>query len=175
MDAVASLREQFKHQHGILEGTMQDVTADQAQWSPPGRANPLGASYAHTVLGEDVMVNGLVKGGAPMFVTSWAGKAGVSEPPPMPDQGDWDAWARKVNVDLGALRQYAQAVYQNTDEYLASLDGSGLDRDIDLSAFHLGKQTVGWFLSNMLVPHVANHCGEIACLKGIQDAKGYPF
>ena len=175
MDGIAMLREEFKHQHGILEGTMQDVTAEQAQWSPPGRANPLGASYAHTVLGEDVMVNGLVKGGAPMFVTSWAGKAGVSEPPPMPDQGDWDAWARKVNVDLGALRQYAQAVYQNTDEYLASLDGSGLDRDIDLSAFHLGKQTVGWFLSNMLVSHVAHHCGEIACLKGIQDAKGYPF
>jgi len=85
MDAVASLREQFKVAHGMLEGTMADVTADQAQWSPPGRANPLGASYAHTVLGEDVMVNGLVKGGAPMFVTSWAGKAGVSEPPPMPD------------------------------------------------------------------------------------------
>ena len=175
MDSVATLREQFKTAHGMLEGTMQDVTADQASWSPPGIANPLGATYAHTAIGEDLMVNGMLKGAAPFALSSWASKAGVSEPPPMPDQGDWDQWARKVKVDVGALRQYAQAVYQNTDQYLASLDDAALDKEIDLSAFHLGKQTVGWFLGNILLSHVHHHCGEISCLKGVQGTKGYPF
>lgn len=175
MDSAALLREQFKVAHGILEGTMQDVTAEQAHWSPPGVANPLGASYAHIIFAEDVMVNSLVQGKAPMLMTSWAGKTGLSEPHPPPDHGPWDEWARKVNVDLGALRQYAQAVYQNTDEYLASLDNAGLSREMDLSSFELGTQTVGWFLGNIVLSHAHHHCGEISCLKGLQGAKGYPF
>ena len=175
MEPAAVLREQFKVAHGMLEGTMQDVTEAQAHWSPPGIAHPVGASYAHIITGEDVMVNGLVQGKPPMFATSWAGKAGFSEPPPMPDQGDWDQWARNVKIDLGQLRQYAQAVYQNTDAFLASLDGTGLQRELDLAAFHLGKQTLGWFLGNILLSHTHHHCGEVSCLKGIQGAKGYPF
>ena len=175
MDSSALLKEQFKQAHGILEGTVQDVAADQAQWSPPGRANPLGATYAHVAIGEDMMINGLVQGKPPMFASSWAGKVGVSEPPPMPDQGDWDEWAHKVKVDLGQLRQYAQAVYQNTDEYFGSIKEDDLNREIDLSAFHLGKQTLGWFLGNILLSHISHHCGEISCLKGLQGAKGYPF
>ena len=175
MHQVEVLREQFKVAHGILEGTMQDVTAEQAQWSPPGIANPLGATYAHTVVGEDMILNGMVRGAAPLFATSWAGKIGVSEPPPTPDQGSWDQWARSVKVDLPALKQYAQAVYANTDEYFASLDGSALESEIDLSRFQLGKQTVGWFLGNIMLSHVHQHCGEVSCLKGLQSAKGYPF
>ena len=175
MDTVAALRQQFTTAHGILEGTMQDVTAEQAQWSPPGMANPIGANYAHIVTGEDMILNGMVKGAAPLFAGSWAGKIGLSEPPPTPDQGSWDQWARGVKVDLPALKQYAQAVYANTDEYLAGLNGEELEREIDLSAFHLGKQTVGWFLGNMMLSHVSHHCGEVACLKGLQGAKGYPF
>lgn len=175
MDNVAMIREQFKQAHSFLEGTMHDVSQEHAHWSPPGVANPLGATYAHTVLGEDLMVNGLVKGVPPMFATNWAGKLGLSAPPPMPNEGPWDQWARTVKVDLSALKQYAQAVYQNTDEYFASLDGIGLEREIDLSAFQLGKQTLGWFLSNIMLSHISTHCGEVACLKGLQGAKGYPF
>jgi len=31
------------------------------------------------------------------------------------------------------------------------------------------------FLLNNLLYNAAAHCGEIACLKGLQGAKGYPF
>jgi hypothetical protein len=169
-----SLREAFDGSHQILEQTMADVTADQAGWSPPGIANPLGATYAHTVLSEDMMVNGMLKGSAPIMATSFAGKAGVSEPPPPPDK-DYGEWARKVQVDLAAAREYAKAVYQNTSDYVGSLNESDLQRPLDLSAFQLGQQTVGWFLTNVLLWHVNAHCGEISCLKGLQGARGYPF
>jgi len=174
MDAVLLLRGQYESAHGLLEGTMQDVTPEQAHWSPLGKANPLGASYAHTVIGEDMMVNGLVRGGAPLFASTWASKIGLSEPPPQPGES-WDQWARRVRIDLPALRQYAQAVYKASDECLASLGGDGLNRPLDLSGFGLGQQTVGFFLGNILLSHANNHCGEISCLKGLQGAKGYPF
>jgi hypothetical protein len=175
MDPVAVLRGQFTTAHGILEGTVQDVTSEQAQWLPPGIANPLGATYAHIIVGEDRLLNEMVRGDRPMFASSWAGKTGLSALPPARDQGSWDAWARSVEIDLPTFRQYAQAVYANTDQYLASLNGDDMERELDLSAYQLGKRAAGWFLGNIMLSHVHHHCGEISCLKGLQGAKGYPF
>jgi len=174
MDATSLFRQQLREAHWLLEETMKDVTPEQAHWTPPGIANPLGASYAHAVLSEDFLINGMLKGSAPLAASAWAGKLGLSEPPPSPTES-WDKWGRRVRVDLGALREYAQAVYKASDEYLASINGDTLSRPLDLSAFGAGEQTVAWLLNNAVVGHVAGHCGEVACLKGLQGAKGYPF
>ena len=81
MEAGSSLREQFEGAHQILEQTMADVTPEQAQWSPPGKANPLGATYAHAILAEDMMVNGVLKGSAPDI---GAVESTPTLPPPSP-------------------------------------------------------------------------------------------
>lgn len=173
MDVKTLLREQFKSAHGLLEGTMQDVTAEQAQWSPPGKANPVGATYAHAILSEDAMLNGMVKGAAPLFATTFADKTGLSEALP-PDQ-PWDAWSRSVQIDLDVLRAYAKAVYAATDEYVASATDDELARELDLSGFNMGKQSVAVFAGTLMVSHLNNHCGEVSSMKGVQGAKGYPF
>ena len=36
----------------------------------PGNANPLGTSYAHVLLAEDAIVNGMLKGTPPLAATS---------------------------------------------------------------------------------------------------------
>jgi DinB family protein len=177
MDGIATVRQALGDAHAQLEATMQDVTPELAHWPPPGTANPLGATYAHVVISEDMIVHGMLQQGAPLFATTWAGRTGISEPMPMPGP-EWEnygAWARRVRVDLGALREYAQAVYAATDTYLASLPTDALDRQLDLSALGMGQMTLAWVFSRMLFGHVDNICGEIACLKGIQGAKGYPF
>jgi hypothetical protein len=78
-------------------------------------------------------------------------------------------------VDLAALRAYAQAVYKNTETYLASLTEADLDRPVDLSVAGMGQVNVGWILNGLVIAHTSNICGEISCLKGIQGARGYPF
>jgi hypothetical protein len=177
--AVSLLRAQYQNAHEVLEGTLQDVTSEQAHWRPPGIANPLGATYAHILISEDGVINGMLKGSGPLSVSTWAGKIGVSELPPMPGPEvgglpSWDEWARRVKVDQAALQSYAQAVYAATDEYLASLTDEDLNRSLDLSGLGVGQQTLGWLLSLML-SNVNWHTGEISCLKGLQGAKGYPF
>src|SRR5712691_7626626 len=114
MDAVSLLRMQLVLAHYVLEGTMADVTAEQADWTPPGVATPLGASYIHTVMSEDALINGLLKQQAPLSATQFAQKLGVSEPMPMPgpDWANYGAWTRRVKVDLPVFREYAQAVYK---------------------------------------------------------------
>ncbi|HXV43061.1 MAG TPA: DinB family protein [Anaerolineae bacterium] len=175
---VSLLQMQLKAAHEFLEGTMQGATTTQAHWSPPGLANPLGATYAHVALSEDGIINGMLKGSAPLFATSWEGKVGLNALPPLPGPGQnglpaWNEWARQVQVNLAALQQYAQAVYANTEEYLASLSDDDLDRALDLSALGLGQHTVASLLSTAL-SNVQWHCGEIACLKGLQGMRGYP-
>jgi hypothetical protein len=99
MDAVSLFRQQLKDAHWLLDETVKDVTAEQAHWAPPGVANPLGASYAHAVLSEDFIINGMLKGAAPLAMSTWAGKIGLSEPPPPPTE-PWDKWGRRVRVDV---------------------------------------------------------------------------
>ena len=169
---TALLRQQFKQGHEFLEGTMQRVTSEMAHWPPPGKAQPLGANYAHVLISEDFLVNGLLKGAAPLLASTQAGKVGVSELPPQAPP--WNEWAGRVQVDVEALRSYAQAVYEATDGYVASLSDEDLDRPLDLSAIGFGQQTLGFMLS-ILVFNVHTHTGEIACLKGLQGQQGYPF
>ena len=138
--------------------------------------NPAGALYAHAVVAEDGVINGMLKGSAPLFASTWAGKTGLSEPMPMPGP-DWEKygeWAQSVRLDLPALKEYAQAVYANTDQYLASLTAGDLDRSIDLSAMGLGTQTVGWVIGRLIIGHADNLTGECSALKGLQGLRGYP-
>jgi hypothetical protein len=177
MDAMQLLRLQIDFAHQVMEGTMADVTPEQAHWSPPGRATPLGASYAHVVVSEDAIINGMLKQAAPLMAAGWAGRTGLSEPMPMPgpEWGDYAGWNRRVRVDLPALKEYAQAVYASTNEYFASLSSEDLDTPLDLTALGFGHTNLGWVLSILVVGHANNIAGEISCLKGLQGAKGYPF
>jgi len=169
---VSMLRAQFKGAHDVLEGTMQEVTPETAAWQPPGNANAIGPNYAHVVTGEDAILLGMARGAAPLLATSWAGKIGLSEMPPL--DGKWHEWSQRVAIDLPALRTYAQAVYATTDAYLGGLTDANLGQTLDLSAMGFGQQTLGWLLG-IMIANVQWHTGEIACLKGLQGQKGYPF
>ncbi|MDX1520960.1 MAG: DinB family protein [Anaerolineae bacterium] len=171
MNAISTLQQGLQWAHELLEMVMDDVTPEQLVWEPPGIANPVGALYVHAVAGEDGVVNALLRGGAPLFATDWADKTGASEP-----RFDMTLeWARSLQVDLPACREYAQAVYAATDGYLTSLTPDDLTGEVDLTGVNLGKRPLGWCLNALVIAHLNNMAGEISCLKGIQGAKGYPF
>ncbi|MGH2613944.1 MAG: DinB family protein [Thermomicrobiales bacterium] len=180
MSSARLLQDQLCQAHEFLDGTMDGVTDEQLHWQPEGFANPLGATYAHLVLGEDAFVSALA-GARPLFEDGRADRVGVSELPPMAEPGalvrlepEWHDWARSVRVDLPVLREYAAAVHATSDRYLGSLDDQDLDQMIDLSGVGFGQQSLAWILSEGLVGHVRAHWGEIACLKGMQRGKGFP-
>jgi uncharacterized damage-inducible protein DinB len=165
---VSLLRAQFQGAHSWFEGTVADVTDLMAHWQPAGQAQPIAAHYVHVLTAEDYFFNAMLTGGTPIMA---AGDAGFSEPPPM---GSWAEWSSRVRVDMSALRGYAQKVYAATDAYLASLSDEDLTRELDLTAVGLGHMSLGMFVSTVLI-NCSNHCGEIACLKGLQGVKGYPM
>jgi hypothetical protein len=171
MDSLTVLREGIRWGHDLVEQVMADVTTEQAHTAPAGSAHSIAAIYAHGILAEDGSINGMLRGGAPLFVARWAATCGV----PAPTMVLSEAWSRGLRVDLEALRQYSQAVSEATEAYLATLNSTDLDEIKDLSAVGLGERTVGRMLNVLVAEHLNNMAGELSCLKGLQGLKGYPF
>jgi hypothetical protein len=177
MTRAQLLRRVVSDARNVLDGTMADVSQAQADYLPPGIANPLGATYAHVVCSEDMAVQGMFRKLPPLFASSWQGRTGLSEPMPLPgpEWVNYAAWTRRVKIDLAALRQYAQAVADETDSWLADLSDTDLDRPLDLSSAGLGQHTLGTAIALVIGHHLGTETGEISVLKGIQGARGYPF
>lgn len=165
-DVRTTLREQMQVLHATLEAAIGDCPAGAvAQKLPGSTINSIGAIYAHTVFGEDGLLNGLTRGQSPVyFAGGWADKVGLE----MPQGGMEPDWT--VSLDLDTFRQYAQAVYQATDEYLATVSDDELDKIVD--AGFAPAMPVRSFVANILAWHVATHQGEISALKGVQGLNG---
>jgi hypothetical protein len=171
MNAVQLLRNQLKGVHELQESTMADVTSEAAHFKETGKAHPVGASYAHSVISEDVIVSTMIAKKDPVFKDG--GDIGLSEP--MPSFQEWDkneAWVKSVNIDLDKFKEYAKRVYQATDDYIATLSEADLENELDLGEW--GKHKMSDVLSNFVILHIANLTGEISAAKGFQGLKGYP-
>lgn len=158
LSASMLLRQQFRLAHRLLDAATAAISTEMIHRCPPGAAAPAGARYAQIVVCEDLSVNGALATGVPLALSSWAGRTGLSELPPLARPGpadDWYAWARRVRIELAALRAYAQAVYAATDVYLAALPDDALD-----PACH----ELPVCLLNALLLTLAMRRGEIACL-----------
>lgn len=175
MDSVTLLREQLKAAHEYLEDTMADVTSELAHWIPPGIATPIGANYIHLVQTEDGLVQFVLQGKEMLGATTWKDKLGASEPHPWPptEPEDYRAWMRRVKLDLPAFREYAQAVYEASDEYIRGLSVEDLDEVLDLSSMGMNPVPRRWVIARYLAGHTDNICGEVSTLKGLQGVIGY--
>jgi hypothetical protein len=175
MDSISLLREQLRAAHEYLEETMADVTPELAQWIPPGKATPIGANYVHLVQSEDGIVQAVLQQKPMLGTSTWAEKLGASEsqPPPGTSEEDYFAWTRRVQVDLPAFREYAQAVYAASDDYIAGLSPDDLDEVLDLTAMGMAPVTRAWVLTRYVIGHADNICGETSTMKGLQGARGY--
>jgi hypothetical protein len=122
--ARALLRWQLQVAHDLLDGAMRPVTPEAVRSGPAALA---AARYAEVLLSEDLTVNGVLAAGQPLALTSWAGRTGVSELPPLALPIDWQAWVRRVRLDLVHLRPYALAIRAATDTYLAGLSDEAFE------------------------------------------------
>jgi hypothetical protein len=166
---VSLIRDQIKVAHEWFEGAMTGVTQAHAAWQPAGTTHPIGSLYAHATVTEDVMINALIQGGAPLFATSRSSKTGISD---LQVEAKLE-WARSVQVGLGQACQFTHAVYANTDAYLDNLGDDQLGRIVDLSQQEMSQWPLGAFLITFVLGHIHDMMGEISVLTGLQGLQGY--
>ncbi|HET9476853.1 MAG TPA: DinB family protein [Dehalococcoidia bacterium] len=166
MDARTTLRHQMQTLHGIMEAAIGDCPEKTVfRKLPDSTVNSIGAIYAHTIFGEDGLLNGLIRGDKPVYYAGgWADKIGLD----MPHGGLEPDWA--PSLDMGLFREYAKAVYEATDNFLANASDADFAKVVD--AGFAPPMPVQSFVANILAWHVATHQGEISALKGVQGLNG---
>lgn len=171
MNGVEAMRSAFHAARHWFSGTMADVTEDQAQFVPPGRAHNIAALAAHVEQAEDFLINGLLQGRPPIWESEgWEGRLGIPNFA-MLQEGS----AVPIRGSVEAMRPYSEAVHAATQRYLDSLTDDDLDREVDMSSFGMGPMRLGDVLTSFTVGNMLAHTGEISAMKGIQGAQGYPF
>jgi DinB superfamily len=167
---VELLRRQSTKAWSWFEVTVSDVTAEQANWWPPGTANSIGATYLHVVINTDVEVNRLIRRCEPLVESRWGGNVGQGF---VYDPDRFDRWVRYSTVDWEVLREYGRAVHTAFLGSLDELTDEQLDLPVDMTRSGLGV----WQGRDLIElhgyghPHI--HGGEIAVLKGLQGGIGW--
>lgn len=170
MDPQARLlKETFGIAHMVFNAVTGDMTDEQCAFEVGGTVPRAAAIFAHAVFGEDMVVNQMVRGGETVLERGgFMARTGIAKPSPAitPE-------FLAMTFDLAGLREYATAVFAETDRFLDSATAAELDREIDTP---LGtKMPAGAAMGAFGVVHVSEHAGEISALKGAQGARGLPF
>jgi hypothetical protein len=174
MNSIQLLKQQLISVHNLQEQTISDTKEKNLHFTKTGNALPAGAAYAHSVIGEDMVLTTMLTNKTPLS----AGKSETGLSKPMPSFAQWDKheqWAKTVKIDLPKLQKFAKKVYKATEEYIDTLKEKDLDKEFDLSSMGAGKQNLAYILNNFIILHTANLTGEISAAKGFQGLKGYPF
>ena len=168
MRAQDLMRMQFEQAHNVMEGVVADCDEAALTKVIGGNIGTIGAIYAHAVFDEDGWIAGVT--GNPTLWESggWGEKTGLGEMSGRQDQ----EWAQSATYDLATFREYAQAVYAQTDDFFANLSDADVDREID---GFTGKTTIAQHVGSLGLWHVMSHQGEAAAVKGAQGLKGLPF
>lgn len=167
---TSMLREQVKRAGGVLEGVMKGVTEEMAHWQPGGTANSIAANAAHVITAVDGVVNGMLKGEAPIGMSM---STGMNEPPPMDENRfNWHDWGTRVRLNLSEFHEYAEKVLASVDDYLENLSDEVLDKNVQTP---VGERSIFDMLNGAVLSNLNWHTGEISSLKGQKGQKGYEF
>ena len=171
MNAQQAVREQLRFWHMIGGQVLGDCGDALNQPVAGAKIGSIGAIYAHAVFSEDSIINGLVQGKPMLYRTGgWDAKVGIALP-----EGDRpmqsEEWTAATKLDLSQFQPYADAVFAQTDAYLAAVPDAELERKVQGPA---GETTVGFMVATILATHFPQHMGEIAAIKGVKGLKGLP-
>jgi hypothetical protein len=171
MNAIDLLKYAVGNALGVLGQVTADLTQEQADWVPPGIANPIGATWWHAVSSTDLIVHQWCAGQAPLFESAgWREKVLLAAGPE-PERATREHML-SIQVDLPALQAYTEAVAEAVQAWLSTQSPTDLERKMETA---IGEYNLGGLLETFVLWHINAHCGEIAVLKGCQGVKGYPF
>ena len=171
MNGVDAIRSAFKASYLWHDVTTADLTDEMAAYDPPGKPHSIAELVIHVSQSEDWAIHQLIGGGQTLWEKDgWAERLGLptlialQEGPPPEFEGN-----------LADLKPYTEAVRAATAAYLDGLTDADLDQELDMSSVNFGTQRLGDVLTTFPMSNTLAHTGEIAAIKGLQGAQGYPF
>lgn len=168
MDILAYIRQQVAITRMLCDATTRNLTEEQFNWLPSANANAIRSSLIHLLTSEDYTVNTLFQGKPAVWEAGqWSNQIGLTA---LPGQASWDE-VRTKPLPLTPVLAYQQALRSAIDDYLATLTVADLNRMVQ----SFGQDTPLGTVFCTTLGHSLCHAGEIAAVKGLQGAQGWPF
>ena len=191
-----NLRDLFLDQHAAVhsaavggnkmsaaERTFSGLTDEQMRVRPREDLNSLAWLLWHIARVEDAMVNRVLAGGGPVLDDSWKRRLGIARPDFGIGMTSAEVTELTRQIDLGALREYRDAVGRRTREVVgdfkpqdwegettadavtrAAAEGAfGVRADALSKAFTGRPRTM--VLSGVALLHASGHMGEAATVR----------
>lgn len=164
MDAVTYARKTLEQSFHLFNVIVDGLTDEQYNWKPEGTANNIAKSHVHAMSSIDFFINATLVGGQMI----WPELVAQHRLPENPTE----IWAHASPLPFAPMKEYGIRVQKSALDYVSSLSGADLDREVDTHFF--GKKNVA-FLVSLSGVHAMGHGGDIAAIKGLQGLKGLPF
>ena len=111
MNTIELLQYSLGSAFDILGQVVADLTQEQADWMPPGIANPVGATYWHAVSSTDEIVYKWIREEESLRQKDgWQEKVLTVSAPEPGHGGDYLAYMQAIRVDIATLHAYTRAV-----------------------------------------------------------------
>lgn len=176
MTLVEFIQAELTRLHAMLDRGVADLTPEQWHAVPAGNAaaNHIAFEMWHYARTEDNIVRFIIQGRRPTvwMEGGWAERLGlpaVAQGTGMPAA---DAQVMRI-ADLGAFKEYVQAVWTSTDEWLANPDTSVFDTPVLVKP--LGEMPAIRALGQVCMTHGFTHLGGLELsrtLLGLKPAIG---
>jgi len=172
MTAVEFVHVEVKRLHGMLEGTLSGITAEQLHAVPAGhaKANTIAWGLFHCVRTEDNVVRFVLQDRRPTvwMEGGYADRLGL--PPVAQGTGMTvvDAQALRIK-DVDVFREYMRRVAASTEELFGKADPAFFDKVVTLKP--LGEMPAIRGLMQVCVTHGFMHAGEIELARTLVGAK----
>tara|TARA_B110000263_G_scaffold234063_1_gene231431 strand:- start:1010 stop:1534 length:525 start_codon:yes stop_codon:yes gene_type:complete len=171
MDARELIIIQHDIAHEQLEGSMDLCPPELFQKHVDSSStNPIGATYAHAIFAEDMILLGMFRGVEPVFTSGgWENKAGMPSsltgPPRLTPE-----WALDFKFEKEVWYEYAEAVREEYRNYVMNAPEKVFEQERPFGPF--GTRPLLSHYATLGIYHIATHQGEIAALIGLEDGKG---
>jgi uncharacterized damage-inducible protein DinB len=163
MSTVEYIQSSLAFAHRALADA-RNGTAEQLHFVPPNGPHSIAWCLWHTARVEDAIINGRIRAAEPIWNEEWAKRTGL----PLEGNGNGqpDDEAQQVRItDIDAFAEYQEAVWEQTRQYLASIDDRELEREVPARN---GTERVDQAISLHLIGHFNGHRGEMNLLRGMQ-------
>ncbi len=170
MSTIDFIRAGLRQMHSAYNDAIADLTPEQVHWRANDNGLPIAFILWHYVRTEDNVIQFVLQRKSTVWLDAgWDAKFGLDRIA----QGTGMSLQAAQNLRIGSQddwQQYMCAVWQATEEFLASKDDAYLQEKTTVKP--LGEMAVLNAIGNMCLTHGFTHLGEIQHLRGLLGLRG---
>jgi uncharacterized damage-inducible protein DinB len=174
VQATDFIRDSFRRLHRSLEDSTKDLTPEQLNFTPDDQHHSIAWVLWHAYRTEDLVRSRLLQGKPDRWsADGWPQRLGLPEQGQGTGQPPEEAHRIRIE-DYDAFIEYARAVADDTDAYLAPLTAEQIEELKPWRNAPDGQDTVAGVIGNHVMTHIYGHRNEVYWLRSLQGLKGSP-